>query len=103
MVAKRDYYEVLGVERSAGEREVATAYRKLAIKYHPDSNGDDPDAVERFKEAAEAYEVLNDAEMSRWERSSRRLEISWVPACSVICWEVVAGVDSVVGQISAAM
>ena len=62
MVAKRDYYEVLGVERSAGEREVATAYRKLAIKYHPDSNGDDPDAVERFKEAAEAYEVLNDAE-----------------------------------------
>ena len=62
MVAKRDYYEVLGVERSAGEREIATAYRKLAIKYHPDSNGEDPDAVELFKEAAEAYEVLNDAE-----------------------------------------
>ncbi len=57
---KRDYYEVLGVGRSATQDEVAKAYRKLAMKYHPDSNRDDKDAVERFKEAAEAYEVLSD-------------------------------------------
>lgn len=60
MAAKRDYYEVLGVARDAGEREIAGAYRKLAIKYHPDSNSDDPEAMQRFKEAAEAYEVLSD-------------------------------------------
>src|SRR5262245_57268249 len=60
MASKRDYYEVLGVARSAGEKEIASAYRKLAIKFHPDSNPDDPDATDKFKEAAEAYEVLRD-------------------------------------------
>jgi molecular chaperone DnaJ len=62
MVAKRDYYEVLGVARNASEKEIASAYRKLAIKYHPDSHPGDADATEKFKEAAEAYEVLQDAE-----------------------------------------
>jgi molecular chaperone DnaJ len=62
MAAKRDYYEVLGVSRNAAEKDIATAYRKLAIKYHPDTNRGDPDATEKFKEAAEAYEVLSDAE-----------------------------------------
>jgi len=62
MASKRDYYEVLGVSRSASSREISAAYRKLAIKYHPDSHPGDEDAVEKFKEAAEAYEVLNDAE-----------------------------------------
>jgi len=62
MATKRDYYEVLGVARTASAKEIASAYRKLAIKYHPDSNRDDPEAIEKFKEAAEAYEVLNDAE-----------------------------------------
>lgn len=61
-MAKRDYYEVLGVAKSASEREIASAYRKLAIKYHPDSNPGDAEAVEKFKEAAEAYEVLSDTE-----------------------------------------
>jgi molecular chaperone DnaJ len=61
-MAKRDYYEVLGVAKSAGEKEIAAAYRKLAIKYHPDSNQGNVDAIEHFKEAAEAYEVLSDAE-----------------------------------------
>lgn len=62
MATKRDYYEILGVPRTATAKEIATAYRKLAIKYHPDSNKDDPTAIEKFKEAAEAYEILSDAE-----------------------------------------
>lgn len=61
-MTKRDYYEVLAVAKNATEREIAVAYRKLALKYHPDSNPGDADAVEKFKEAAEAYEVLSDAE-----------------------------------------
>ena len=59
---KRDYYEVLGLSRTCSTKEISSAYRKLAIKYHPDSNRDDPDAVEKFKQAAEAYEVLSDSE-----------------------------------------
>ncbi len=62
MAQKRDYYEVLGISRTASDREIASAYRKLALKYHPDANPDNAEAVVRFKEAAEAYEVLNDAE-----------------------------------------
>ncbi|MCA9131687.1 MAG: molecular chaperone DnaJ [Planctomycetales bacterium] len=57
---KRDYYEVLRVSRDASPSELSKAYRKLAIQYHPDSNRDDEDAIEKFKEAAEAYEVLSD-------------------------------------------
>jgi molecular chaperone DnaJ len=60
-VSKRDYYNVLGIERSASEQEVKSAYRKLALKYHPDRNPGDHHAEERFKEAAEAYSVLADA------------------------------------------
>jgi molecular chaperone DnaJ len=59
-MAKRDYYEVLGVERSASEDEIKKAYRQLAIKYHPDKNPGDKQAEENFKEATEAYEVLKD-------------------------------------------
>src|SRR5215468_3363439 len=59
--AKRDYYETLGVPRNASEQEIKSAYRKLALKYHPDRNPGDKDAEERFKEAAEAYSVLCDA------------------------------------------
>ena len=59
-MSKRDYYEVLGVPRSVGEQELKSAYRKLALKYHPDRNPDDRTAEERFKEAAEAYGVLAD-------------------------------------------
>lgn len=61
-MAKRDYYEVLGVAKDASEGDIGKAYRKLAVKYHPDSNPDDPQASKKFKEAAEAYEVLNDSD-----------------------------------------
>lgn len=64
-MTKRDYYEVLGVSKSASQEEIKKAYRKLAIKYHPDKNPNDPTAEENFKEAAEAYEVLNNEEKRR--------------------------------------
>ncbi len=62
MAEKRDYYEILGVDRNASDKEIAQAYRKLALKYHPDRNPGDEEAVEKFKEAAEAFEVLSDPE-----------------------------------------
>src|SRR2546423_12545884 len=57
---KRDYYEVLGVQRSATAEEIKRSYRKLAVQYHPDKNPDDPHAEEKFKELGEAYDVLMD-------------------------------------------
>ena len=61
-MSKRDYYEVLGVSKNADNKEIKKAYRKLAIKYHPDKNPDDKSAENKFKEAAEAYEVLSNPE-----------------------------------------
>ena len=66
---KRDYYEVLGVSKSATKEEIKKAYRKQALKYHPDKNPGDKKAEESFKEAAEAYEVLsNDDKKARYDR-----------------------------------
>lgn len=66
---KRDYYEVLGVARGASAADVKKAYRRLAMKYHPDRNPDDADAEERFKEATEAYDVLTDTQKrERYDR-----------------------------------
>lgn len=68
-MAKRDFYEILGVDRNASKDELKKAYRKIAIKYHPDKNPDDKEAEEKFKEAAEAYEVLsNDEKRQRYDR-----------------------------------
>lgn len=64
-MAKRDYYEVLGLERNASGDELKKAYRRLAMKFHPDRNTDDPNAEEKFKEASEAYEILADPEKRR--------------------------------------
>ena len=61
----RDYYETLGVDRSADDATIKKAFRKLARELHPDVNAHDPDAEEKFKEAAAAYEVLNDPERRR--------------------------------------
>ena len=61
-MAKKDYYEVLGVNRDASEEDIKKAYRKLAMKHHPDRNPDNPKSEDRFKEAKEAYEILTDAQ-----------------------------------------
>jgi len=68
-MSKRDYYEVLSVSRTATDQEIKSAYRRLAVKYHPDKNPNDASAEEKFKEAAEAYSVLSDAEQrKRYDR-----------------------------------
>lgn len=68
-MSKRDFYEILGVSRSASEQDIKSAYRKLALKYHPDRNPGDKEAEERFKEAAEAYAVLADGDTrARYDR-----------------------------------
>ena len=68
-MAKRDYYEVLGVSRDASKEEIKKAYRKLALRYHPDKNPGDKSAEDKFKEAAEAYEVLsNDQKRARYDQ-----------------------------------
>ena len=69
MATKRDYYEVLGVEKTATADEIKKAYRKKAIQYHPDKNPGDKEAEDKFKEAAEAYEVLsNPDKRSRYDQ-----------------------------------
>ncbi|MFW6269252.1 MAG: molecular chaperone DnaJ [Bacillota bacterium] len=65
MAEKKDYYDILGVSKDASQDEIKKAYRKLAKKYHPDRNSDDPNASEKFKELSEAYEVLSDPEKRR--------------------------------------
>src|SRR5918994_1190737 len=68
-MSKRDYYEILAVSRTATDQEIKSAYRRLAVKYHPDKNPNDATAEEKFKEAAEAYSVLSDPEQrKRYDR-----------------------------------
>ena len=68
-MSKRDYYEILGVGRDAGQQEIKTAYRRLAVQYHPDKNSGNKEAEEKFKEGAEAYSILSDSEKrARYDR-----------------------------------
>ena len=68
-MSQRDYYEVLGVARDASDQDLKSAYRKLALKHHPDRNQHEPDAEDKFKEAAEAYAVLSDPDKrARYDR-----------------------------------
>ena len=64
-MAKRDYYEILGIDRSADASTIKKAYRKLAKKYHPDSNPNNAEAAEKFKDVTEAYEILSDPEKKK--------------------------------------
>ncbi|MFM8952396.1 MAG: DnaJ domain-containing protein, partial [Planctomycetaceae bacterium] len=69
MADQRDYYEVLGLERRATAAQITEAYRKLAVRFHPDKNPGDAEAATRFKEAARAFEVLSDADLrARYDR-----------------------------------
>ena len=69
MAEKRDYYEVLGLQKGASEEEIKKAFRKMAMKYHPDRNPDNKEAEEKFKEANEAYSVLSDPDQkSKYDR-----------------------------------
>ena len=83
-MAKRDYYEVLGINKKATADQIKSAYRKLAVKYHPDKNPNDKGAEEKFKEASEAYHVLSNSERKqtydnfghgfrKWRKRTRRV------------------------------
>ena len=80
MAEKRDYYEVLGIDRNASASEIKKAYRKLAKKYHPDTNPGDKEAEAKFKEVTEAYEILSDSEKKRSMTSMVMLPLSRVLA-----------------------
>ncbi|HYW95040.1 MAG TPA: DnaJ domain-containing protein, partial [Bacteroidales bacterium] len=68
-MTKRDYYEVLEITKGSSQEEIKKAYRKMALKYHPDKNPDDHTAEDKFKEAAEAYEILSDPQKrSRYDQ-----------------------------------
>src|SRR5438445_2667330 len=98
-MSKRDYYEVLGVGRSAGDQEIKTAYRRLAVKHHPDKNPEDAHAEEKFKEAAEAYSVLSNPEQRR--RYDRFGHAGVSPAATSGAWGApgFSGIEDILGDL----
>ena len=82
-MAKRDYYEVLGVDSNAGEADIKKAYRQMAIKYHPDKNPGDKTAEDKFKEAAEAYSILSDAGLVIFSAGTTPLKVFSVAVVAV--------------------
>lgn len=106
MADKRDYYEVLGVDRGADESAIKSAYRKLAKKYHPDVNPGDKEAEKKFKEATEAYGILSDPEKEDSTTSSdtllsnKAVEAAVLAAASAALaeqiWEISLGIFSVI-------
>jgi hypothetical protein len=91
-MAKRDYYDVLGVNKSASPEELKSAYRKLAVKYHPDKNPDNKVAEDKFKEASEAYGILSD-------KSKKRIMIILDMQLLKMVVEIKAVLVDLVGQI----
>ena len=83
-MSKRDYYEVLGVARTASEAELKSAFRKLAMKYHPDRNQGDAEAEVKFKELNEAYQVLSDEQKRAVTRLKDEYEAVWVPVLQAL-------------------
>ena len=73
-MAKRDYYDVLGVSKNASPEDLKSAYRKLAVKYHPDKNPGDTKAEDKFKEASEAYGILSDKEKKQNQSLVKKME-----------------------------
>ena len=76
-MAKKDYYQILGVSRDASAEEIKKAYRKMALQHHPDRNRDKPEAEEKFKEASEAYSVLGNAKKERSTTSTAPRGCAW--------------------------
>ncbi|MDT7687401.1 MAG: molecular chaperone DnaJ [Acidobacteriota bacterium] len=101
-MAKLDYYEVLGVSRGANEAEIKSAYRKLAIRYHPDKNPGDHEAEEKFKEAAEAYSVLSDADQRmRYDRFGHAGVSSGAAGAAQGAWgaQGFGGIEDILGDL----
>ena len=80
-MAKRDYYEVLGVNKSASSEQIKAAYRKLAVKHHPDKNKGDKASEEKFKEASEAYRVLSNTERKQKRQDSQNSLVAPTKKC----------------------
>ena len=84
-MSKRDYYKTLEVSRDSSAAELKKAFKKKAMKYHPDRNPDNPDAAQKFKDAAEAYDVLSDPQKSQLMINLAILELrAWVQAVELI-------------------
>ena len=93
-MSKRDFYDVLGVSRTADEKELKSAYRKLAMNNHPDRNPDDEAAAERFREATEAYDVLKDPQKRAPMTSLAMLPLKALLAAAVVLAAGSAAADS---------